>query len=424
MAKKDAAEKENKTKDIEVALKNLKGFTKKASDKDVPSFLSTGHFALDLAIAHGVSPDNQEFDISNLKADEIGGFPFGKLVELFGPESSGKSSLAYRVVGNAQKLGHGCLWIDAEQSFSHDLADINGVDTTELELADLLDMDNPDHVFSAEEIFDRITDACKSGKYKVIVLDSVANLTTQAELDNYITDGGVGMAHLAQLMAKAVKKVVQYAAKYGVMIIFINQIREKIGVMFGNPETTPGGKTLKFLASIRVRVQKQTGEKGQIHREDENGNPNLIANYSYAAIAKNRFGKPVEGSVRIPIYYERYFPDAEEVIFDSARALKIVKPRVGVFSWGDTLKATGRSAFITELKEQKLVGKLIDEIRLAAADQSYVLPPEVVNYKSEVINDEEVKDDDGNGNDDGATVKVPRRRKTKDSTGGTDKPVE
>jgi recombination protein RecA len=250
MSKKDE---EKNTKDIEIALKNLKGFAKKASEKETPTFLSTGHLALDLAIAHGISPEDSDVDISEIKSDELGGFPLGKLVEVFGPEASGKSSLAYRIVGNAQKMGYKCFWIDAEQSFSHDLADINGVDTDKLGFTDLLDIENPDHIFSAEEIFDRITDLCKSGN-KVIVLDSVANLTTQAELDNYISDGGVGMAHLASLMSKAVKKVVQYAAKYGVLVIFINQVREKIGVMFGNPETTPGGRTLKFLASIRVHL--------------------------------------------------------------------------------------------------------------------------------------------------------------------------
>ncbi len=409
MAKKDA---ESKDKDIEIALKNLKGFTKKASDKEVPTFLSTGHLALDLAIAHGVSPENSDFDISGIPADELGGFPLGKLVEVFGPESSGKSSLAYRVVGVAQKMGYKCFWIDAEQSFSHDLADINGVDTDDLGYTDLLDIEDPDHIFSAEEIFDRITDLCKSGN-KVIVLDSVANLTTQAELDNYISDGGVGMAHLASLMSKAVKKVVQYAAKYGVLVIFINQIREKIGVMFGNPETTPGGRTLKFLASIRVRVQKMTAKEGQIRRDDDEGKDQLIGNYSYVKIEKNRFGKPVEGSLKIPVYYERYFPDAEEVIFDVARALKIVKPRLGVFSWGDNLKETGRSAFVAALKEKKLVGKLVEEIREESTEQKYVLPPEVVNYKVEAEAVDVTKDADGNdGNDVGR--KVRRGRKAKD----------
>jgi recombination protein RecA len=417
MSKKDE---EKNTKDIEIALKNLKGFAKKASEKETPTFLSTGHLALDLAIAHGISPEDSDVDISEIKSDELGGFPLGKLVEVFGPEASGKSSLAYRIVGNAQKMGYKCFWIDAEQSFSHDLADINGVDTDKLGFTDLLDIENPDHIFSAEEIFDRITDLCKSGN-KVIVLDSVANLTTQAELDNYISDGGVGMAHLASLMSKAVKKVVQYAAKYGVLVIFINQVREKIGVMFGNPETTPGGRTLKFLASIRVRVQKQQAKEGQIRREDDEGKDQLIGNYSYVKIEKNRFGKPVEGSLKIPVYYERYFPDAEEVIFDTARALKIVKPRLGVFSWGDNLKATGRPAFIAELKSQKLVGKLVETVRAAAKEESYILPPEVVNYEVETDAVDVKKDDDRN---DDKTSKVSRRRKSKDSTGGATEPVE
>jgi hypothetical protein len=129
----------------------------------------------------------------------------------------------------------------------------------------------------------------------------------------------------------------------------------------------------------------------------------------------------VEGSLKIPVYYERYFPDAEEVIFDTARALKIVKPRLGVFSWGDNLKATGRPAFIAELKSQKLVGKLVETVRAAAKEESYILPPEVVNYEVETDAVDVKKDDDRN---DDKTSKVSRRRKSKDSTGGATEPVE
>lgn len=418
MAKKnDTGDAPDKNKDYETAMKNLKGFIKSGNDVEDTKFITTGHFALDLAIAHGVSPDNTEFDVSNLDPDDIGGLPQGRLIELFGAEGSGKSSLAYRVVGYAQKKGLKCLWIDAEQSYSDDLARINDVDTSKIAVADLMDLEDPDHVFSAEEIFDRITDACRAD-FKVIVLDSVAGLTTQAELDNYIADGGVGMGNLAQLLAKAIKKVAQYAAKYGVTVILINQLREKIGVLFGNPETTPGGRALKHGCSVRIKVQKQSGKDGQVRVQDDNGNDNLIAHYCYVYIPKNRHGKPVEGQIKIPIYYERHFPDMEDILFDTARTLKLIRPRVGVFSWGE-FKVTGRRNFIAELKAQNLVDKLVTEVKEAAAEVKFILPPEVTNYKTETEKAEVTVD----GRDEQEKVKVPRSRKGKDSSGEPSEPV-
>jgi recombination protein RecA len=408
--------KESKDKDNDVAMKNLKGFIKKGSEIDIPNFTTTGHFALDLAIAHGVSPDNTEFDVSELDSNNIGGFPQGKLVEVSGSEGSGKSSLCYRVVGYAQKKGLKCMWIDAEQSFSHDLAAINGVDTDALDVADLIDTNDPDHVYSAEEVLDRITDACQGG-YKVIILDSVANLTTQAELDNYVADGGVGMGALAQVLSKATKKVVQYAAKYGVLVIFINQIREKIGALFSNPESTPGGRALKHLASIRIKVQKQASKEGLIKIETPTGE-NLIGCYSYVYILKNRFGKPIEGSIRIPIYYENYFPDAEEVIFDAGRSLKLIKPRLGTFSWGE-FKAEGKVGFINKLKEENKVSDLVKEIKEIAANEKFPLPPEVTNYDPSLKVKQATDLDLEEANDTTKKTKVSRGRKSKDSGSGT-----
>jgi len=578
-------------KDFETAKKQLKGFFQPASQVEEPQFITTGHFFLDLAIGHGVSPEDTDFDISNIDLKNIGGYAKGKLVEISGNEGSGKSSLAYRAIGYAQKMGLKCAWIDAEQSFSHDLAKINDVDMDKLSVSKLLDLDDPDHIISAEEVFDRITDACEDG-YKVIVLDSVAVLTTQAELDNYVADGGVGMGNLAQLMSKAVKQVVQYAAKYGVLVIMINQIREKIGILFGclhgdslvkfadgnvhpiknvveqkmqgpvltldretnsirsakitdwhingqladdekwirflvdgpgtkngrldfhctsnhilltstgeeiaaedvmvgdelmtyrqerilvddvhrdlignkvelklipypakvllkeegsarahrtkvkydlsvggngtylvggstgvvvhnSPETTPGGRALKFLSSLRIKMQKQTGEKGPIYIEDENGKKKLVGNYSYIYVLKNRFGKPVEGSLRIPIYYEPYFPTVDESVFDTGRALKLIKPRLGVFSWGD-FKVKGRNEFIAEINKQNLLSKLVKEIKELAAKEKFILPPEVLNFKDEPIT---VDLSDANG----MAKKIVGRGKTKDSTDKSGKLVE
>jgi recombination protein RecA len=397
----------------DVALENLKGFVKKASDIPEPEFISTGHFALDLAIAHGLMPDKVDFDSSDFDLANLGGLPLGKLVEIYGTEGSGKSSIAYRVVGFAQKLGYNCLWIDAENSFSHDLADINGVDSDNLMVSELYDPDDPDKMFYAEDIMENICTACKSG-IQVIVLDSVASLAVKAEMENEIGQGGVGMGALAQLMSRAVKKVCNYAAKYNVLVIMINQVREKIGVMFGNPESTPGGRALKFHASIRLRFQKQSSKEGQVVVTDDKGAENLIGGKSYVQIIKNRFGKPVNESVLIPIYYERYFPDIEEMLFDSGRQVKLISVRKGVYTWSsgtNTVKEEGRRAFIEAVKRENLVGHLAEAIKAEAKQLGLLLPPEIIQYETKKA---ETADE----------TPVPRRRKAKNSTGESDQPVE
>jgi recombination protein RecA len=368
-----------------------------------------------LAIAHGVHPDKVDFEKLDLDMNNVGGLPLGKLVELYGTEGSGKSSIAYRVVGYAQKLGYNALWIDTENSFSRDLANINGVDLKKLSLANLENTEDPDKLYYAEDIMENICVACKSG-FQVIILDSVAALTVKAEMENGIGEGGVGMGALAQLMSRAVKKVCNYAAKYGVLVVMINQVREKIGVMFGDPETTPGGKALKFHASIRLRLQRQFGEKGQVKVEDDAGEENLIAGKSFVQIKKNRFGKPVADSILIPIYYENYFPNIEEVLFNAGRQVKIIKPRLGIFSWGD-IKAEGRANFLAKVKEENAVDRLVEEVRKAAIEQEILLPPEVLMYEVKAPKKElpakDAKDPDER--------QVSRRRKGKDSNpGGTD----
>jgi recombination protein RecA len=143
-------------KAYDLAMKNLASFLRPASAVDVPEFIPTGHLQLDIAITQGIDPES-DIDFNELNLEERG-FPLGKLVEISGQEGSGKSSLAYRVVGYAQKKGYKCGWIDSEQSFSPSLAEINGVDKTSLAFADLKDIEEPDHLYSAEEVFDRICD--------------------------------------------------------------------------------------------------------------------------------------------------------------------------------------------------------------------------------------------------------------------------
>jgi protein RecA len=415
----------------DVVLENLKGFVRKGSDLPDEEFISTGHLALDLAIAHGINPEKA--DLTDVDIENPGGFPLGKLAEVYGTEGSGKSSIAYRVCGFAQKLGYNCLWIDAENSFSHDLAEINGVDLDQLGLSTLYDENDPDKMFYAEDVMENICVACKSG-YQVVVLDSIAALATKAEMENEIGQGGVGMGALAQLLSRSVKKVCNYAAKYNVLVIMINQVREKIGVMFGDPETTPGGRAVRFHASIRLRFQKQSAKDGSVYAEGADGVKNLIAGKSYVQIKKNRFGKPVrdtEGkdvSLLLPIYYENYFPDIEEVLFDQGRLLnepgskqKIVKVRNELYSWGD-VKATetGKAGFIKALREvEGAVDGLVEAVKNAANEAGVLLPPEVLKYqptpKKKADKPEKGK---AEKHDDGEEAKVSRRRKAKDSADG------
>lgn len=406
-------EKIQRDKTVETAMANIKSFCQKASTIKDPDYISTGHFYLDLAIAHGISPDDSDFDIAKYDLQNLGGFPLGYLVELSGPEGSGKSSLAYRVVGQAQKRGLKCAWIDAEFSFSKKLAVINGVDLDELSLASLIDTDDPTHLYSAEEIFERVCDLCVTD-HKVIVLDSVANLTTRAELDNRLDEGGVGIAALAAVLSKALKKIVNFAAKYGSMVIVVNQMREKPGVLFGNPETTPGGRALKHLESVRVQMKKQFGEDGKIKQTDDEGNEKTIGGNRYVYILKNRFGQPVEKSIMIPVYYTYHFPGVEDMVFDQGRKLKVITKYKSEFRW-DAVKAEGKAAFLEACKGQ--FGKLVQEIKDAAVEEKIILPPEVTNYE-EPIKKDEVKTDDGDA------TKLPRRRKTKDSTSEPSEPVE
>jgi recombination protein RecA len=231
MAKKDKGE--------DLALENYKGFFRKGASARSPGNIPTGYPDLDFAIHYGNIPD--EIDLATLKDYNPAvplGLPRGKLVEIFGEEGSGKSSVAYRVVGYAQKMGFDTVWIDAENSFSDDLAYINGANKDEIIFSDLINDDDPNIVYCAEDIFDEIINICKTNcdtnrkkKIGVIVLDSVANLIPKVRMEAKAEQHTVGI--IARLLSENLKKVINYAAKYGVLVIFINQVREKIGVLFG-----------------------------------------------------------------------------------------------------------------------------------------------------------------------------------------------
>ena len=416
---------------------DLGGIFSFGADANSSGNIPTGHFALDFAIHHGVNPE--KVDLSQVEGYDPSsalGLPLGRVVEIFGEEGSGKSSLAYRVCGYAQKMGNTCIWIDAENSFSTNLADINGVDRTTLLYSDLSNKRNADKVLYAEDVLDAIIFACKkkgegAAYYKnlaVVVVDSVANLTPKARMEassEQLTPGA-----MARVMSENLKKVVNYASKHQVLIIFINQLREKIGVMFGNPETTPGGKALKFAASVRLKVSKQS--KGEIYRLTEDGNNELIGGKAWVRIEKNRFAKPFKDPekrdrIEVPIYYELYFPNLDDMLFDVAKQLKIIRPYKDEFRWKDAqLAAEGREGFIQTVKFKGLYNQLVLQVKETAETEGVILPPELATkvidlepelekLKQSSTTTDEAKAEEKTADDN--DKQGPTRRKRKGETG-------
>ena len=390
----------------DIIISNLKGFLRKGARSDIQSYIPTGHFKLDFIINNGSSPDSVDLSSKEGYDPNKIGMPSGKLVELFGEEGSGKSSLAYRVVGYAQKMGYKAAWIDTEHSFSDNLAVINGVNQDDLYYADMTNEDNADTTYYAEDIFDAIINMCQNG-IKCIVLDSVANLSTKAAMEGSAHDIQIG--DVARLMSKELRKIVNYAGKFGVLVIFINQIREKIGVMFGNPETTPGGRSLRFNASLRIRLSKNNRKEAEIYISDENDQVRMIGRKANARIVKNRFAKPFMEVVDIPIYYEPYFPDIEDVLFDVGRQLKLISVRKGVYSWKE-VKEEGRGKFLEKLKFEGLINSLIDDIKSKSEELGTILPPELVSF-------EPAEKDNGSDESENDNVAIPKKRVSRSGKG-------
>lgn len=380
----------------DIVIENLHGFIRKGAASRVAGNVPTGHFILDFVIHHGVTPD--KVDLNGLDDKELSqslGLPRGKLIEIFGEEGSGKSSIAYRVVGYGQKLGLPAAWIDTENSFADDLAKINGVDKELLYYANMCNETDPDKMFYAEDVFDAIIQLCKSG-VKIIILDSVADLVSKERMEASAEKVSVGK--LARLMSENLGKIMNYASLHGVLVIFINQLREKIGIQWGNPETSPGGHSLKHNASLRIQLSKK-GKESDIYKEnDEDGGEKvLIGRKVRVNIRKNRFAKPYIEPLEIPIYYEPYFPDIEEMLFDVGRQLKIISVRKMVYTWkddeGTEHKIEGKKAFIDYIKSMGLQFSLAKNIVDKAKEDSVLLPPEITQwYRQRDTIDEEIRD--------------------------------
>jgi recombination protein RecA len=267
----------------------------------------------------------------------VGGFPKGRIVEIYGPESSGKTTLAIHATAEAQKQGGIAAFIDAEHAFDRFYAEKLGVNTAELLIS------QPDNGEQALEIADNLI---RSGAIDIIVIDSVAALTPKSEIEGDMGDSKVGLQ--ARLMSQALRKLTATINKTGCCCIFINQLREKIGILFGNPETTTGGNALKFYASVRLDIRRQT----QIKDGDT-----AIGNHVKVKVVKNKVAPPFR-TAEFDIMFGEGISKAGEIV-DLGVEYNIIKKSGSWFSYGDSKLAQGRDSVKQLLNDNP---ELSDEI--------------------------------------------------------------
>jgi recombination protein RecA len=273
----------------------------------------------------------------------IGGLPLGRVVEIYGPESSGKSTISLSVVAQAQKMGLKCAYIDAEHALDPTYMDALGVNLDDLLLA------QPDYGEQALEIADKLI---RTGEIGVIVIDSVAALVPKAELEGDMESNQMGLQ--ARMMAKATRKIVALAAEHKCLVIFINQLRMKIGIMFGNPETTPGGRALPYAASVRIDVRKKEDLK------DKSGES--IGIKVKAKVIKNKMAPPLKVT-EFDIYYGKGV-DNFGCLLDVCMAKGIFSQRGAWVYYNGESYSQGRDNAIEKLKEDpKLVSTLQELIK-------------------------------------------------------------
>ena len=386
-------------------LGGLDGFFRMGAHNDSPGNIPTGHFMLDFAIQYGM--DASKVDLSKVEGYDPGttlGIPLGPLVEFFGEEGSGKSSLAYRIVGFAQKLGHKVAWIDVEHSYKKYLAKLNGCDINTILYSNMINIKDPDKPIYGENVFGFMIKAMEFG-CKVIVLDSVANLIPKALYE--ANDEQQFMGLLARMLSQNLGKLVAHAERHGCLIVFINQLRKNLSIgQYGDPDTSPGGHSLKHNASLRLKISKKTGKDSNIFIPDpDGGDPILMGRYARVSIMKNRFAKPYLGSIEVPIYYEAYFPEIEEIAFDFGRQIKLISVWNDIYKW-EEIRVEGRKDFVGHIVDNKLVNSLISAIKIKALEEGVILPPEINLYEV---------DADGDSKDD--AEQLPRNDPKKDSAG-------
>jgi recombination protein RecA len=315
-----------KTKSLELAITQIdrqfgKGSIMKLGDDHQPSFensISTGCLSLDVALG-------------------VGGVPKGRIIELFGPESSGKTTLALHIVAEAQKAGGYAAFIDAEHAVDPEYSKVLGVDIKELLIS------QPDTGEQALEICETLV---RSGAMSIIVIDSVAALVPRAELEGDMGDSHMGLQ--ARLMSQALRKLTGTVSRSNTTVLFINQIREKIGVMFGNPETTPGGRALKFYSSIRMDIRRVTTLK-------DGGE--MVGSRTRVKVIKNKVAPPFK-QTEFDIMYGLGI-SYEGDILDLAVAGNIIEKTGAWFSYDNVKIGQGRENSKNYLKENNDVLKSV-----------------------------------------------------------------
>jgi recombination protein RecA len=300
-------------------------------EKDLNKKFSTEHSLVRLGDKVGLRLPSIPTGLPTLDYEVIGtgGVPRGRLVEIFGPESSGKTSLSLHIIGCEQRLGGIAAFIDAEHALDPSWASLLGVNVDDLLVS------QPD---SGEQALQTVEALIESGAVSLIVVDSVAALVPLAELEGEIGDAHIGLQ--ARLMSQACRKLTAKCKAYDVTLIFINQIREKIGVMFGNPETTSGGRALKFYSSVRIDVRR----KEAIKEESE-----LVGHEIKLKAVKNKVGKPFSETV-VNLLYTKGFDTDSDLIDFAVNTGVIEKSGVWYKFEGESLRKEGLTAILDRVK--------------------------------------------------------------------------